>query len=93
MKLSENDIILLAQNLKYLLIGVFAVLSILGVVLGFVSRYLFLRLKMLDKLADEVKLVLVRFDGVESFVKNLVDLNARVTLIEKTLDKIERGKK
>ena len=61
--------------------------SIAGVLFGAIVYYLSRRIERFEKAVEEVKGISTRMDGIQSFAATLVEMQARLTVCEKMLDR------
>jgi hypothetical protein len=61
--------------------------SIAGILFGAIVYYLSRRIERFEKAVEEVKGISARMDGIQSFAATLVEMQARLTVCEKMLDR------
>lgn len=81
--MESQDLIRVAENLRYMLYGIGVAGSVVLALLGVIARYLS---RKLDKL-EELEYIKFRMDGIESFTRGVVQLDARLMVIERMLDR------
>ena len=81
--MQEQELIRIAENLRYMLYGVGVAGSVVLVLVGVIARYLS---KKLDRL-EELEYIKFRMDGIESFTRGVVQIDGRLMVIERMLDR------
>jgi hypothetical protein len=81
--MDTQDIIHVAENLRYMLYGIGVAGSVVLALLGVIARYLGRKLNKLE----ELEYIKYRMDGIESFTRGVVQIDARLMVIERMLDR------
>ena len=81
--MESQDLIRVAENLRYMLYGIGVAGSVVLALLGVIARYIG---RKLDKL-EELEYIKYRMDGIESFTRGVVQIDARLMVIERMLDR------
>ena len=81
--MDTQDIIHVAENLRYMLYGIGIAGSVVLALLGVIARYLGRKLTKLE----ELEYIQYRMDGIESFTRGVVQIDARLMVIERMLDR------
>jgi uncharacterized membrane protein len=81
--MQEQELIRIAENLRYMLYGIGLAGAVVLVLVGVIARYLS---KKLDRL-EELEYIKFRMDGIESFTRGVVQIDGRLMVIERMLDR------
>ena len=83
---TQEQLIEIALNLKWMLYGVGGAGAIILLLLGVIVKYLGRKLEKLD----ELEYIKFRMDGIESFARGVVEINGRLVVLEKMCDRRHR---